>query len=86
EAIIHCIKQASPLDVVFVELELHSIASGETANGEAAVMVSVDGVSYRGVGIDRDVIMAVSRAYMSACNQAVRAHRLLLQEGLPAAK
>ncbi|MCY0875828.1 MAG: 2-isopropylmalate synthase [Firmicutes bacterium] len=85
EAIIHCIKQAIPLDVVFVDLELHSIASGETANGEAAVMVSVDGVSYRGVGIDRDVIMAVSRAYMSACNQAVRAHRLLLQEGLPAA-
>jgi len=72
EAIIHCIKQAIPLDVQFADLELHSIASGETASGEAAVMVTVDGEIYRGVGIDRDVIMAVSRAFMSACNQAVR--------------
>jgi len=74
EALIHCIKQAIPLDVEFADLELHSIASGETASGEAAVMITVDGEPYRGVGIDRDVIMAVSRAFMSACNHAVRAH------------
>jgi len=88
EAIIHCIKQGIPFDVEFADLELHSIASGETASGEAAVMVTVDEEQYRGVGIDRDVIMAVSRAFMSACNQAVRAQLLLAQEEgtLPAAQ
>lgn len=77
EAIIHCIKQGIPFAVEFADLELHSIASGETASGEAAVMVTVDGEQYRGVGIDRDVIIAVSRAFMSACNQAVRAQLAL---------
>ncbi len=72
EAIIHCLKQAVPLPVEFEDLELHSISSGETASGEAIVTVSVDGEKHRGVGIDRDIIIAVSRAFMSACNQAVR--------------
>ena len=73
EAIIHCLKQAVPLAVEFEDLELHSISSGETASGEAIVTVSVDGEKHRGIGIDRDIIIAVSRAFMSACNQAVRA-------------
>ncbi len=73
EAVVQCIKQAIPLDVHFEDLELHSISSDETANGEAVVLVSYNGENYRGIGIDKDIILAVSKAFMSACNQAVRA-------------
>ncbi len=72
EAVIHSMRQAVPVEVNFEDLELHSTSSGETANGEAVVTVSVDKEQFRGIGIDRDIVIAVSRAYMSACNQAVR--------------
>ncbi len=72
EAVIHSLQQAVPVEVTFEDLELHSTSSGETANGEAVVTVSVDKDQFRGIGIDRDIVIAVSRAYMSACNQAVR--------------
>jgi 2-isopropylmalate synthase len=72
EALVQCMKQALPFDVEFTDLELYSLSSGEQANGEAAVTVTVQGESYRGTAIHRDVIVAVGQAFMSACNQAAR--------------
>ncbi|WP_067624231.1 2-isopropylmalate synthase [Alicyclobacillus acidiphilus] len=73
EAVVGAIKQAMPMSITFADLELHSLSSTERANGEAAVTVVCEGETYRGVGIDEDVIEAVAKAFLSACNQAVAA-------------
>ncbi|MEK3725892.1 2-isopropylmalate synthase [Paenibacillus sp. FSL H8-0034] len=76
EALVAGIKQALPLDVQFTDLELYSLSSGEQANGEAIVTVSVEGNHYRGVSVHQDVLMAVAQAFMAACNQAIREHQI----------
>lgn len=72
EAVVRSIKQAMPFDVDFVDLELHAIASGESAGGEAEVTIEADNAAYRGSGVDEDILLAVAKAYISACNQAGR--------------
>ena len=46
--------------------------NGESAKGEAEVTIRVGDTEYRASGIDQDVVIAVARAYIGACNQAVR--------------
>ncbi|PYI52915.1 2-isopropylmalate synthase [Paenibacillus flagellatus] len=75
EALIRCIKQAMPFELEFVDLELQSMAHGEQANAEAAVEIEVGGKLFQGTAIDRDVVVAVARACMAACNQSVREGR-----------
>ena len=72
EAIVHCLGQAIPMDVEFSDLELHSLSTGEKATGEAEVTISVGGQTYKNTGIDQDVLVAVAKAFISACNQAIR--------------
>lgn len=71
EALIHCMKNAMPFEVEFRDLELYSLSAGETANGEAAVTIAVDGDEFHGTAIDPDIILSVAKAFLSACNQAV---------------
>lgn len=73
EALTACIKQAIPFEVEFDDLELHSLSGGERANGEAEVTVRVGDDVYKSSATDRDVLMATAKAFLSACNQAVRA-------------
>lgn len=73
EALVASMKQAIPLELNFDDLELHSIASGEHAAGEAVVTLASTKGTYRGIGLDQDIIVAVAKAYMAAGNQAVRA-------------
>jgi 2-isopropylmalate synthase len=73
EALTACIKQAIPLEVEFVDFELHSLSGGEQSNGEADVTVRVGDEVYKSSATDRDVLMATAKAFLSACNQAVRA-------------
>lgn len=72
EAIIQCLKQAIPVPVVFSDMELHSLSTGEKANGEAEVTIQVNGETFKNTGIDQDVLVAVAKAFLAACNQAVR--------------
>ncbi|WP_409344154.1 2-isopropylmalate synthase [Paenibacillus sp. MBLB4367] len=74
EAVVRSIKQAMPFEAEFVDLELHSIASGESAGGEAEVTIEAADVAYRGNGVDEDILLAVAKAYIAACNQAARAY------------
>lgn len=75
ETAIHCIRQAMPIDVVFEDLELHSLASGENASGEAVVTVVSGGERFRGTAIHRDIVLAAATAYVSACNTALMTRR-----------
>lgn len=72
EAIINSLRQAMPMPVVFADLELHSLSTGEKATGEAEVTIQVNGETFKNTGIDQDVLIAVAKAYVSACNQAIR--------------
>jgi 2-isopropylmalate synthase len=59
---------------VFSDLELHSLATGEKASGEAVVTISLGDETFKSTSIDEDVILAVAKAFVSACNQAARVH------------
>jgi 2-isopropylmalate synthase len=72
EAAIVCLKQALPLDVEFEDLELYSLSAGESASGEAAVTITAGGKRFKGTSIDNDIIQAAVKAFMIACNQALR--------------
>ncbi|CAG7657773.1 2-isopropylmalate synthase [Paenibacillus allorhizosphaerae] len=84
EAIVAGIRQALPFEAEFADMELYSLSSGEEASGEAIVTVRAGVKTYRGIAIDRDVIMAAAHAYMAACNQAARDEERLVKQGLPA--
>lgn len=71
EAVVACIKQAVPLQVEMKDMEIHSLSSSESAQGEAQVTVEAGGVSFRGSSIDKDILSAVAQAFLSAINQAV---------------
>lgn len=75
EAVIHCIRQAMPVDAMFEDLELQSLSTGEEAFGEAVVTVMSNGKRFRGTAIHRDIILAAARAYVSACNSALLENR-----------
>jgi 2-isopropylmalate synthase len=72
EAIVHSLKQAIPMPVEFSDMELQSLSTGEKATGEAEVTITVNGQMYKNSSIDQDVLLAVAKAFVSACNQAVR--------------
>ncbi len=72
EAVIHCLQQAIPLGIEFEDLELHSLTSGESAFGEAAVSIGLENQTYRGTSMHQDILLAAAQAYVSACNQAVQ--------------
>lgn len=73
EAVINSIRQAIPADIAFVDLELHSLSSGEGASGEASVTVSHEGRMYKSSASDKDIVLAAAQAYLGACNQALQA-------------
>lgn len=81
EALISCMKQVIPVSVEFEDLELHSISSGENANGEAIVTISSAEKRYQGTGVDTDIILAVAKGFITACNQAMREQEQVEQHG-----
>ncbi|WAH35763.1 2-isopropylmalate synthase [Alicyclobacillus dauci] len=75
EAIVHCLRQAMPMEFDFRDLEMYSLSSDETAHAQAVVSIMVDGVEYQGTETDTDTVLAVAKAALSACNQAVAGMR-----------
>jgi len=75
EAVIQCIREAMSVDAAFEDLELHSLATGEDASGEAVVTVIGDGKRSVGTAIHRDIILAAANAYVAAVNGVILARR-----------
>ncbi|XID92874.1 2-isopropylmalate synthase [Paenibacillaceae bacterium WGS1546] len=76
EAVIHCIREAMPVDAVFEDLELHSLSTGEDASGEAVVTVVGNGKRSVGTAIHQDIILAAAKAYVAAVNGVIVARRM----------
>ncbi|AJS60017.1 2-isopropylmalate synthase [Paenibacillus sp. IHBB 10380] len=71
EAVIAAISQGIDAEIIFGDLELHSLSAGEEAHAEAAVTVEWQGTIYRGTAVHQDIIMAAGLAYVAACNSAL---------------
>ncbi|GAB6988130.1 2-isopropylmalate synthase [Paenibacillus pini] len=71
EAVIAAISQGIDAEIIFGDLELHSLSGGEDAHAEAAITVERKGKVYRGTASHQDIVMAAGLAYVAACNSAV---------------
>ena len=72
EAAFTALEQATGIDLVLKNFELHSATVGEDAQGEATVTVEFEGMSYRGHGTSLDIVEAASRAYLEVINRILR--------------
>jgi 2-isopropylmalate synthase len=66
------LEQATGVELVLRNFELHSASIGEDAQGEVTVTVENDGQSYRGHGTSVDIVEAGCRACLEVMNRILR--------------
>lgn len=71
-AAFQALEQATGVDMVLRNFELHSASIGEDAQGEVTVTVEVDGQSFRGHGTSVDIVEAGCRACLDVMNRSLR--------------
>ncbi len=72
EAAFSALEQATGIDLILKNFELHSATIGEDAQGEATVTVEYNERSYRGHGTSTDIVEAAIRAYLEVTNRILR--------------
>jgi len=72
EAAFKALEQATGINLVLKNFELHSATVGDDAQGEATVTVEYNEQSYRGHGASTDIVEAASRAYLEVTNRILR--------------
>lgn len=80
EAAFRALENATGIDLILKNFELHSATVGEDAQGEATVTVEYNGQSYRGHGTSIDIVEAGSRAYLEVINRILRRRDLGIEE------
>jgi 2-isopropylmalate synthase len=66
------LEQATGVELVLQNFELHSASIGEDAQGEVTVTVEHDGQSFRGHGASVDIVEAGCRACLEVMNRILR--------------
>jgi 2-isopropylmalate synthase len=72
EAAFRALEQATGVNLILKNFELHSATVGDDAQGEATVTVEYNDQSYRGHGASTDIVEAASRAYLEVTNRILR--------------
>jgi 2-isopropylmalate synthase len=72
EAAFKALEQATGINLILKNFELHSATVGDDAQGEATVTVEYNDQSYRGHGASTDIVEAASRAYLEVTNRILR--------------
>jgi 2-isopropylmalate synthase len=72
EAAFRALEQATGVNLILKNFELHSATVGDDAQGEATVTVEYNDRSYRGHGASTDIVEAASRAYLEVTNRILR--------------
>jgi 2-isopropylmalate synthase len=72
QAVFMALDQATGIFPVLENFELHSVTSGEDAQGEATVTVEFEGETWRGHGASTDIVEAGARAYLEVINRILR--------------
>ena len=63
------IQRAVGVDVELHDFDIRNVTTGKDAQGEAVVTVHHDGMSFRGTGLDTDIVKASALAYLEAINR-----------------
>ena len=71
-AAFQALEQATGVELVLKNFELHSASIGEDAQGEVTVTVEHDGQSFRGHGASVDIVEAGCRACLEVMNRILR--------------
>lgn len=71
-AAFQALEQATGVNMVLRNFELHSATIGEDAQGEVTVTVEIDGHSFRGRGASVDIVEAGCRACLEVMNRTLR--------------
>jgi 2-isopropylmalate synthase len=74
-AAFQAIEQVTGVRLSLKSFELHSVSTGEDAQGEVTVTVEHEGNSYRGHGTSVDIVEAGSRACLEVMNRLIRRGR-----------
>ncbi len=74
-AAFQAIEQLTGVHLALRNFELHSVSTGEDAQGEVTVTVDHEGHSYRGHGTSVDIVEAGSRACLEVMNRIIRRDR-----------
>lgn len=74
-AAVQALEQATGVQMVLRNFELHSASIGEDAQGEVTVTVEIDGQSFRGRGASVDIVEAGCRACLEVINRRLRRQR-----------
>jgi len=71
EAAFNAINTATGLDLTLSEYKIEAVTAGIDAQGAVSVRVRKDGHSYKGYGVDPNIIEASIKAYVNAINNMI---------------
>jgi len=72
DATFKAIAQATGVNAQLKDFEVRSITVGQDAQGEVAVLVTVDEQEYRGIGVSTDIVEAGAKAFVDVINRITR--------------
>ena len=73
EAAFRAIQRATGIEVALRDFDIRNVTTGKDAQGEAVVSVDHYGTTYRGTGLDTDIVEASALAFLQAINRICRA-------------
>ncbi len=73
EAAFSAIQRATGIEVALRDFDIRNVTTGKDAQGEAIVHVDHYGTTYRGTGLDTDIVEASALAFLQAINRICRA-------------
>jgi 2-isopropylmalate synthase len=71
DALFRTIEEITATTVVVRDFRVHSVTSGQDAQGESTIEVEFDGRVYRGRGVSTDTVEAATLAFVNAINRVL---------------
>jgi 2-isopropylmalate synthase len=69
DAVFKCIERMTGVKARLKDFHIESVSAGEDAQGEVAVVVEHEGRTFRGRGINTDIVLASAEAYLEVVNR-----------------
>jgi 2-isopropylmalate synthase len=69
DAVFKCIERITGVKARLRDFTIESVSAGEDAQGEVIVVVEHEGRTYRGRGLNTDIVMASAEAYLEVINR-----------------
>ncbi len=69
DAVFKCIERITGVKARLVDFQIASVTAGEDAQGEVIVVVDHEGRTYRGRGLNTDIVLASAEAYLEVVNR-----------------